>query len=124
MDNIITDLSKWYQIPECLPALDADPGSGGKPSDHLMVVMKPISMLNNKPARLTREIKVRPLKQSGLDLFSFWIKDQNWKEVLDAKSVDEKSEILQNMLMTKCNEFLPIKMRVISSDDQPFVQKR
>ena len=76
LDNIITDMSKWYQIPECLPALDADPGSGGKPSDHLMVVMKPISVLNNKPARFTREIKVRPLKQSGLNLFSFWIKKE------------------------------------------------
>ena len=24
LDNIMTDLSKWYQTPECLPPLDAD----------------------------------------------------------------------------------------------------
>ena len=120
LDNIITDMSKWYQIPECLPALDADPGSGGKPSDHLIVVMKPVSVLENKPARVKRQVEVRPLKQSGIDLFSHWIKSQDWKEVLDAESVDRKSEILQSMLMSKCDEFLPRKMRIISSDDQPF----
>ena len=65
LDNIITDMSKWYQSPECLPPLDADLGSGGKPSNHLTVIMKAISEINNKPARDTREIVVRPLKQSG-----------------------------------------------------------
>ena len=36
LDNIITDMSKWYQTPKCLPPLDADAVSGGKPSDHLL----------------------------------------------------------------------------------------
>ena len=82
--------------------------------------MKPLSVLNNKPARVTREIQVRPFKQSGINLFSYWIKSQNWTEVLEAESVDKKAEILQSMLLSKCNEFLPMKKRMISSDDQPF----
>ena len=69
LDNIITDLAAWYQTPECLPPLGADPGSGGKPSDHLIVVMEPISTIDNKPARLTREIILRPMKQSVIDKF-------------------------------------------------------
>ena len=67
LDNIITDLSKWYQTPQCLPPLDADPGSGGKPSDHLIVVFEPISVVNNKPARSTREVLVRPMELISLD---------------------------------------------------------
>lgn len=124
LDNIITDMAKWYQSPECLEPLDADPGSGGKPSDHLIVVMKPISVINNKPARVIREIAVRPLKQSGIDLFGHWIKKQSWKEVFDAKSVDEKSEIFQKMLLEKVEEFLPLKKVKISSDDQPFCTEK
>ena len=81
-----------------MPALDADPNSGGKPSDHLIVVMSPLSVLNNKLAGVAREILIRPLTQSGLDLLSDWMKTQNWKEILDAETVDEKSEILQNKL--------------------------
>ena len=104
LDNIITDLSKCYQCPEFLPPIDADPGSGGKPSDHLTVVMAPISTINNKPARTTREIYVRPMMQSGIDLFGHWIRNQTWEQVLNAESVDEKSEILQNMLLQKLDE--------------------
>ena len=62
LDNIVTDMSNWYQSPECLPPLDADLGSGGKPSDHLIVVMESISEINNKPARVQREVTIRPLK--------------------------------------------------------------
>ena len=120
LDNIITDLSKWYQSPECLPPLDADPGSGGKKSDHLIVVMQPISVLNNKPARTTREILVRPMKQSGINMFGNWIRNQTWIEVYEADSVDKKADILQKLLMDKIDEFLPQKKRIISSDDQPF----
>ena len=120
LDNIITDLSKWYQIPECLPPLGADPGSGGKPSDHQIVIMEPISTINNKPARTTRMITVRPMKQSGIDLFGQWLNNQTWEEVLKAETVDEKAELLQTILMEKVDEFLPLKKRKISSDDQPF----
>ena len=124
LDNIVTDMSKWYQIPKCLPALEADTGSGGKPSDHLTVVMEPISVLNNRPARVTREVEVRPLTQTGLDMFGVWIKNQNWNEVIDTKTCDEKAEVFQNMLLKKLNEFLPLKKRKISSDDQPFCNEK
>ena len=50
LDNIITDMHKWYQTPECLPPISADKGQG-KPSDHLTVVIKPISVINNLPLR-------------------------------------------------------------------------
>ena len=45
LDPIITTLSKFYQTPECLPPLDPDPVSNGSPADHLMVLMKPITLL-------------------------------------------------------------------------------
>ena len=120
LDNIITDLAHFYQNPECLPPLDADVNSGGKPSDHKIVVMKPISVIDNKPARITREVNIRPMKQSGIDLFGFWIEKQSWKEVLEAETVDKKSEILQNMLLEKLEEYLPAKKRKVCSIDQPF----
>ena len=124
LDNKVTDMSKWYQSPECLPPLDADLGSGGKPSDHLIVVMESISEINNKTARVQREVTIRPLKQSGIDLFGHWIKNEKWEEVMKAETVDKKSELFQNLLLSKCNEFLPEKRRIISSDDQPFCSER
>ena len=124
LDNIITDMGKWYQSPKCVPPLDADPGSGGKPSDHLIVIMEPISVLNNKPSRTKREILVRPLKQSGIDMFAHWINKQTWEEVLRANTVDEKTEVLQKILLNKVDEYLPQKVLKISSDDQPFITEK
>ena len=49
--------------------------------------MEPISVLNNRPARVTREVEVRPLTQTDLDMFGVWIKNQNWNEVIDTKLV-------------------------------------
>ena len=106
LDNIIKDLPKWYQTPECLPTLEADPGSGGKQSDHLIITMTPTCTINNKTARTARVINVRPMKQSGIDLFGEWLNKQTWKEVLEAETLDEKAEMLQNMLVDKFDEFL------------------
>ena len=55
LDPIITTLGRWYQTPVCMPPLDADPGTGGKKSDHLIPIMRPINMVNNKAARAHSE---------------------------------------------------------------------
>ena len=56
LDPIITTLSSFYQLPQILPPLDADPDKNGKPSDHLMVLMPALTSLNNKPARTNKEV--------------------------------------------------------------------
>ena len=73
LDPIITTLSDYYQMPECLAPLDADPDSNGKPSDHLMVVMEPISQMNNKPSRTKRTFTFRPYTEEGLQQMQTWI---------------------------------------------------
>ena len=73
--------------------------------------MKPINSVNNKPARTTREIKVRPLTKSGLANFEAWIQEQKWMEVLNTESVDKKAEILHNMVLNKLDECCPEKTR-------------
>ena len=120
LDPIMSTLSLYYQMPVCLPPLDHDPDKNGSPSDHLIVVMRPINAINNRPGRTFREIRVRPLPRSGLDKFGAWIKQQNWSQVLNDKNVDTKAEILHNLVLDKLDEFCPEKVRKIASDDQPF----
>ena len=120
LDPIISTMGSFYQQPVCLPPLDPDPDSNGSPSDHLIVVMRPLSALNNKPARTLREVKVRPLPASSLSQFGDWIKKQDWAEVLNSNSVDTKAETLHSLVLEKLNEFCPEKTRRIASDDQPF----
>ena len=124
LDNIITDLSNWYQEPLCLPPLNPDVGSNGAPSDHLTVVMEPISAFNNNPARTRKEVEFRPIRQSGIDLFHKWINEQTWTEIYEAQTVDEKTEIFQNMLMAEVERFFPKVKKHVTSDDQPFCNEK
>ena len=64
------------------------------------------------------------MKQSGIDRFGEWIRNQTWNEVLQAKTVDEKSEMLQNMLVRKLDKFLPQRHKIDTSDDQPFCSEK
>ena len=124
LDPIMSTLGAYYQQPVCLPPLDPDPDTNGKPADHLIVVMKPINTLNNKPGRNFREVKVRLLTKSGLIKFKSWVQEQNWKEVLDEPSVDKKAEKLHNMVLDKLDEFCPEKTRMISDDDKPWFSEQ
>ena len=120
LDPIITTLADFYQLPECLAPLDADPDSNGKPSDHLMVVMTPISVINNKPARTKRMFTYRPFNENRLQQMQQWIVKEEWTEVSHAISAHTKLEVLQNLLIQKFHEYFPEKTRTIASDDQPF----
>ena len=60
------------------------------------------------------------MKQSSIDLFGHWIRKADWKEVFEAENIDDKTELFQNKLLEKVDEFFPQKIREISSNDQPF----
>ena len=120
LDPIISTLGRYYQLPVCLPPLDPDPDTNGSPSDHLIVVMRPVDTVNNKPGRTFREVNVRPLPSSGLAKFRAWIQNQDWAQVLNSQLIDTKAEILHAMVLNKLDEYCPEKKRKISSDDQPW----
>ena len=124
LDPVIMTLSTYYQEPQVLDPLDSDPDKNGKPSDHKIVLQKPISLIENKTARITREVKVRPIPQSGLDRFRTWLIDQDWKQVFEAVSAHDKAEIFQKMLLNEFEKIFPIKVRKISSDDAPWISQK
>ena len=124
LDPIIMTLSHLYQQPLCLDPLDADPDKNGVKSDHRIVISKPISILNNKCARQTRTIIVRPFPQSGIMKFKEWLIVQKWEEVFSAQSAHEKVESFQKMLVNKMNEIFPEKKRKIMSDVDPWISHK
>ena len=59
--------------------LDADPDTNGRPSDHRIVILKPISVLNN---------------ESGMIMMRKWMKNNDWCEIYQIESIHEKASIL------------------------------
>ena len=113
IDPIVTDLGKFYQAPIVLPPLDNDPDKNGKPSDHKIIKMKPISNVNNKPARTKCEVTFRPFPDNGIAKLGDWFKTHDWINVTSAVSANEKSAILQNTCMEALNKYLPTKNNFI-----------
>ena len=119
LDPIITTLSSWYQVPECLLHLDNDPDVDGKPADHLMVKMKPISSINNKSTRQKKFIKFRPFTPNSLNSMQEWIDQHDWTEIKIEEKAHKKMEVLQKLLVLKYEEFFPEKTKSISVDESP-----
>ena len=113
----------YYLSPFTMPPLDNDDDKDGKPSDHLIVLMRPINA--DEPKRKSfKNITFRPLPESGLFQFGVWLKKQKWESVIGATSAHDKAKILQSLLIENLDKFLPQKTIKICSEDQPWYTEK
>ena len=124
LDPIITTLWRYYQEPVTKPPINPNVNSKGKPSDHLIVIMKPLSSALEIQPRNYEIITTRPITQSGTDKFGKWLVCHNWHEVYKCENVNEKAEIFQQTLMDKFYDCFPSKTRKVCCDDSPWVTDR
>ena len=101
LDPIIMSLSKYYQNADCSKPLDPDVSNKGKPSDHLIVMAKPINAINNKSLRIKKEIKSRPITEEGLLKMGEWLSCFSWVSVSVVETPDEKAQLFQDILFKK-----------------------
>ena len=120
LDPIITSLHNYYQTPEVLPPIDADPDKNGVKSDHNMVTMAPVNVVNNVPSRTKRTITVRPMRESGINKIKDWLEETSWDFLTKTDSAHEMADIFETTLKAKIDEALPIKDVKVSSDDKPW----
>ena len=118
LDPIITTLKKYYCDPVTKPPVNPNSSKSGKPSDHLVVVWKPISSNMDILPRKYRAIETRPINFSGLQKFSTWIENYSWMDLYKCQNANLKAEIFQNTLLEKYHECFPVKIVKVSCDDQ------
>ena len=92
LDKILTNLHSFYLSPTTLPPLDNDEDSSGKPSDHLIVVWKPLSTANPTQQKKYKIVKYRPFAESGVRKMGQWVQNQNWNEIYQLSDVNLKTE--------------------------------
>ena len=115
LDPVITNLSCYYQTPEYLDPLCPDSQMTGKPSDHRIILVRPINVINNKSVRTSKIIYVRPISQSGLDQMTEWLINEDWRSVYSCKTTHEKAKVFQDILIDKLSENLRRSLRFGSS---------
>ena len=83
--------------------------------------MKPVDKINNVSARKTKEVKIRPFTESGMQNLREWFVHQTWEEVGREESAHDKARIFQELLLSALDKYLPEKIRKINSDDQAWI---
>ena len=96
----------------------------GKPSDHLTVVCEPLNVINNIPQRQKRNITIRPIMESGLELFKSWISSQTWNENIETHSVNHKERMMHTSVMDQIKICFPEKNLKMTSDDAPWCNNK
>ena len=124
LDVIITNIQSFYHPPTTLEPLDNDENVNGKPSDHLIVKMVPLSSQNPNLIKRYKVIKYRPFPDSAIREMGQWIQSQTWKEIYDIQSPDLKAEKFEELLMLKVNLLFPEKTIKLSENDKPWVDSQ
>ena len=120
LDPVITTLHTFYQTPQVLEPLDADPDKNGSKSDHKMVTVTPINVINNITSRSKRLITVRPMRETGLLKVKQWLEETNWDYLSTLDTAHEMANEFEGKIMKKIDEILPKKEIKVTSDDKPF----
>ena len=109
--------------PVTKPPINPDTNSTGKPSDHLIVLMRPISTSLPVPPRVYKTIQTRPITESGMNLFRVWIEEQRWLDIYTCSDVHEKAARFQKLVMDNFKRCFPVKIFKVCEDDQPWFSK-
>ena len=123
LDPIITTMAKYYEEPVTMPPINPNINSGGKPSDHLVVLMRPISATYAIPPRIYKTVTTRPITDTGIQSFGQWIESFRWVKMYESTNAHKKAEIFQDILMENFERCFPLKTVKFSDDDSPWVTK-
>ena len=122
LDPIITSMWKYYSEPVTKPPLQNDPNNG-KPSDHLLVLMRPLASTLECPPRQYSTVQYRPLTDSGVEQYGRWLADQTWGSIYAELDCHRKTEKFQDILVQKFYKVFPLKSMKVAPDDKPWFTK-
>ena len=109
LDLIITDLGDYYHEPEMLSPLGR--------SKHVIVHARPRVTQPTPKERTT----VRMLPDSGVRAFGRWITAHDWTPVYNVSPPDEQVAVLQSLLSTALDRYLPAKTLPARHQGKPHI---
>ena len=87
LDVICTNLARYFNEPEIIPAITPDRVGYGVPSDHSGVIATPNTNQGQAAIRTKTKKRIRPLPESLLSTFEIRLASQNF-DFLNGLSVD------------------------------------
>ena len=119
LDVICTNLARYFNEPEIIPAINPDREGHGVPSDHFGVVATPNTNQGQPALRNKVRKNIRPLPESLLQTFETKLSLINF-DVLDELPVPEMVDTFQSTTNALFCETFPEKNIIISPEDAPW----
>ena len=88
---------------------------------HSIPICKPHLDRYKRPVRRYKTVKVRPIPDSAKRKFGKWIVSEHWDVVLLESSPTLQASKLEKLLMSKLDEFCPVREHKLSTHDKPFI---
>ena len=125
LDIILTNIPQHYNSPVIIPPVPCDNPEDGVPSDHWVPVCYPHTDLHKPPMRRYRTVTYRPLPDDSVRKFGRWITsdDCELQHRSESSSPDVHAKWLQNLLVSKLDEFCPVQTMRVGFQDKPFINK-
>ena len=120
LDVILTNISTFYNDPVVINPVAVDVPDHGVPSDHLGVLLEPLSS-SVAPARRKHTISFRPKPDSKIRGFGSTISAMSWDFMNSLQSSSLMTEAFQTKISEMIDDHFPVKTITVSENDQPWI---
>ena len=121
LDVVLTNIWMFYNEPEIVDPIPVDNPTKGVPSDHLGVVVTPITNAAHPPLRQNFEKTFRPMPDSSINKFGEEICNLSWDFLSPELSSTELTELFQGKMTSMIDHHFPLKTIKLTNSDQPWI---
>ena len=124
LDVIVTNLHKFYCVPQKLPPLLPDDPACAEPSDHNGVIVNPLPVSKQSSKRVRIQKKIRPFPKAKINLFGQIIGSENWSFLSPELKPGQLVELFQFYNSSMTDLIFPEKTISVYSDDKPYFNEQ
>ena len=121
LDVVLTNIWTFYNDPVIVDPIPVDDPSKGVPSDHLGVVVEPITDPGVPPIRRKHIISFRPKPESKIRDFGNNVCQMSWDFMSPSLSSTELTDAFQNKISEMVDHHFPLKTITVTDSDQPWI---
>ena len=119
LDPVITDLGSYYQTAKIDDPLDSD-HDNGSPSDHMMVLLRPLDTIHNKKENKKEEIQVRSYSDENFRSMGKLLENFEWN-FLNVIPTQDRMKAFHDKLFEMFDSCFPLKTKLIYNQNEPYV---
>ena len=122
LDVVITDLHRFFEVPDIIPPVPVDRGEKGVPSDHMGTFTKPRSNHTKPPQNNHKTIQ--PMPNSLMEKYNITIAREDWRCLMDDMTSTEMVDLFEKKSREMTDAVFPLRKVLVKEDDKPHFNEK